>query len=143
MGEDVKILFVDDERNVLKAIERLFIDDDYDLLTASSGDEGLSILENEYPVQLVISDYKMPGMNGVDFLRQVCQRWPDTIRIVFSGHADTTAVIEAINEGQIYKFIQKPWNDDGLKITISNSLEFYFLNKRKLAITEELYQPDL
>ena len=61
MDEHIKILFVDDERNVLKAIERLFIDDDYEILTANSGEEGLSIIESEYPVQLVISDYKIAG----------------------------------------------------------------------------------
>ena len=138
MPEHIKILFVDDERNVLKAIERLFIDDDYEILTANSGEEGLSAIESEYPVQLVISDYKMPGMNGVEFLRQVHQRWPDTVRIVFSGYADTVAVVEAINEGQIYKFIPKPWNDDELKITIANSIEWYSLNKKNLELAEEL-----
>ncbi len=138
MNEPVKILFVDDEKNVLKAIERLFIDDDYEILTANSGEEGLSIIESEYPVHLVISDYKMPGMNGVEFLRHVFHRWPDTVRIVFSGYADTASVVEAINEGQIYKFIPKPWNDDDLKITISNSIEWYYLNKKNLKLAEEL-----
>lgn len=138
MTDHIKILFVDDERNVLKAIERLFIDDDYEILTANSGEEGLSAIESEYPVQLVISDYKMPGMNGVEFLRQVYQRWPDTVRIVFSGYADTVAVVEAINEGQIYKFIPKPWNDDELKITIANSIEWYSLNKKNLELADKL-----
>ncbi|MEQ8188056.1 MAG: response regulator [Candidatus Eremiobacterota bacterium] len=138
MNEPVKILFVDDERNVLKAIERLFMDDDYEILTANSGEEGLSVLENEYPVHLVISDYKMPGMNGVEFLRHVFRKWPDTVRIVFSGYADTASIVEAINEGQIYKFIPKPWNDDDLKITIANSIEWYCLNKKNLKLAEEL-----
>ncbi|MEQ8222564.1 MAG: response regulator [Candidatus Eremiobacterota bacterium] len=138
MNDPVKILFVDDEKNVLKAIERLFIDDDYEILTANSGEEGLSVIEHEYPVQLVISDYKMPGMNGVEFLGQVFRKWPDTVRIVFSGYADTASIVDAINEGQIYKFIPKPWNDDDLKITIANSIEWYSLNKKNLNLADEL-----
>ncbi|MEQ8172899.1 MAG: response regulator [Candidatus Eremiobacterota bacterium] len=138
MKETVKILFVDDEKNVLKSIERLFMDDDYEILTANSGEEGLSVIESEYPVHLVISDYKMPGMNGVEFLRNVFCKWPDTVRIVFSGYADTASVVEAINEGQIYKFIPKPWNDDDLKITISNTIEWYSLNKKNLKLAEKL-----
>ncbi len=138
MNDPVKILFVDDERNVLKAIERLFMDDDYEILTANSGEEGLSVIEREYPVHVVISDYKMLGMNGVEFLGQVFRKWPDTVRIVFSGYADTASIVEAINEGQIYKFIPKPWNDDDLKITISNSIEWYSLNKKNLNLANEL-----
>ncbi|RMG57167.1 MAG: response regulator [Deltaproteobacteria bacterium] len=136
--EPVKVLCVDDEKNVLKALRRVFMDDDYEILTASSGEEGLQVLEEEMPVQVVISDYRMPGMNGVDFLREVCERWPDTVRIVLSGYADTASVVAAINEGQIYKFVPKPWNDDELRVTVSNALEKYFLQKENTRLTEEL-----
>ncbi len=136
--EPIRILCVDDEKNVLKALERLFLDDEYEILTASSGNEGLDILQKISPIQVVISDYRMPGMNGVEFLKEVCQSWPDTVRIVLSGYADTAAVVGAINEGQIYKFIPKPWNDDELKVTIANALERYFLHKRNKELTYEL-----
>ncbi len=138
MDDTVRILCVDDEKNVLRALERLFIDDGYEILTALSEDEGLEILRKVQPVQIVISDYRMPGTNGVDFLKKVCRHWPDTVRIVLSGYADTAAVVSAVNEGQIYKFIPKPWNDDELKMTISNALERYYLNKRNIQLTEEL-----
>ncbi len=138
MEKRVRILCVDDERNVLKSIERLFLDDDYDIITAASGDEGLDILRSDTPVQIVISDYRMPGMNGVDFLREVCEYWPDTVRIVLSGYADTAAIVSAINEGRIYKFIPKPWNDDELKVTISNAIERYILHEKNMELTEEL-----
>ncbi len=138
MDKTVRILCVDDERNVLRSIERLFLDDDYDILTATSGDEGLEILAEVNPIQIVISDYRMPGMNGVDFLREVCERWPDTVRIVLSGYADTAAIVSAINEGRIYKFIPKPWNDDELKVTISNAIERYNLHEKNMELTEEL-----
>src|SRR6185369_152755 len=125
--EPVKILCVDDERNVLRALERIFLDDDYEIVLAGSGDEGLKIMEESGPFQVVISDYRMPAMNGVEFLRVVYERCPETVRIVLSGYADTGAIVAAINDGHIYKFIPKPWNDDELRVTIQNCLERYFL----------------
>mgnify|MGYP001130177048 CR=1 FL=1 len=136
--EQVRILCVDDETNVLKSLRRLFLDENYEVLTAETGPEGIEILKNTATVQLVISDYRMPGMNGVDFLRQVYEQWPDTIRIVLSGYADTAVVVEAVNDGHIYKFIPKPWNDNDLKATISNALERYFLYKRNRELAEKL-----
>ncbi|HEB75706.1 MAG TPA: response regulator [Nitrospirae bacterium] len=138
MDTGVRILCVDDERNVLRAIERLFLDDDYEIITAASGDEGLDVLREVSPVQIVLSDYRMPGMNGVDFLKEVCEHWPETVRIVLSGYADTAAVVSAINEGRIYKFIPKPWNDDELKVTISNAIERYMLHERNAELAREL-----
>ncbi len=138
MNEEIQILCVDDEKNVLRSIERIFLDDDYVIHTATSAGEGLEILRNKAPIQIVISDYRMPGTNGVDFLRDVCENWPDTVRIVLSGYADMAAVVSAVNEGQIYKFIPKPWNDDELRITLSNALERYFLHKKNNQLTDEL-----
>lgn len=138
MEEKIRILLVDDERNVLRAVERLFIDEEVEVLLCASGGEGLETLRAVSPVQVVISDYRMPGMTGVDFLREVHKNWPETVRIVLSGYADTAAVVSLINEGQIYKFIPKPWNDDDLKVTISNALEKYFLHKRNAQLAEEL-----
>lgn len=138
MSETIKILCVDDEINVLRALKRLFMDTDYELITASSGEEGLRLLKEHDPVQLIISDYRMPGMNGVDFLQQVCENWPKVIRIILSGYADTASIVSAINEGQIYKFIPKPWNDNELKITIDKALEVYFLNQQNEMLTREL-----
>ncbi len=138
MGEEIKILCVDDEKNVLKALERLFLDTDYEILTATSGEEGLEILQNTGPIQLVVSDYRMPKMNGVDFLKEVCKVRPNTVRIVLSGYADTAAIVEAINEGKIYKFMPKPWNDDELKVAISNAIEHYFMQEKNMMLTKEL-----
>ncbi|HBA86756.1 MAG TPA: histidine kinase [Geobacter sp.] len=133
-----RILCVDDERNVLRALERIFLDDDYDILTASSGEEGLEILNSTEEVQVVISDFRMPGMNGVEFLKEVFQRRPETIRIVLSGYADTAAVVSAINEGKIYKFIPKPWNDDELRVTVAKALETFTIQHRNEQLAEEL-----
>jgi len=138
MGEQIRILFVDDERNVLRSLERTFLDEDYEILTANSGAEGLQTLQEVSPIQVVISDYRMPEMTGVEFLREVCKKWPDTVRIVLSGYADTASIVSAINEGEIYKFIPKPWNDDELKVTIINALERYNLNKKNQELAEAL-----
>ena len=129
-SEQVKILCVDDEKNVLHALERFFIDDDYEIMIANSGDEGLQILAEQGPFQIVISDYRMPVMNGVEFLKEVYSRWPETIRIVLSGYADAGAIVAAINEGHIYKFVPKPWNEEELRLTIEISLERYQMLKR-------------
>ncbi|MBI4791996.1 MAG: response regulator [Deltaproteobacteria bacterium] len=140
MHEQPKILCVDDEVNILRALRRLLLDEDYEILIANSGEEALELLEKEYPVHLILSDYRMPGMNGVDFLKRVCERWPKIIRIVLSGYADTASIVSAINEGQIYKFIPKPWNDDELKVTIAKAFEVYFLNRQNEILSDELRQ---
>lgn len=138
MEEGIKILCVDDEKNVLRALTRLFMDDDYEVITAGTGEEALSVLAEQPGIQLIISDYRMPGMDGVEFLRQVNEHWPETIRIVLSGFADTASVVAAINEGQIYKFIPKPWNDDELRVTIAKALEVFFLRRKNEHLSDEL-----
>jgi two-component system, NtrC family, sensor kinase len=138
MDEPVRILCVDDEIAILKAMRRIFMDSGYEILTAASAGEGLDMLSDNQPIQVVVSDYRMPGMNGVEFLQEVCRKFPDTVRIVLSGYADTASIVSAINEGEIYKFIPKPWNDDELKFAIKNAVERYFLHKKNVELTEKL-----
>lgn len=120
------ILLVDDEPNVLSALRRVFRQENYRVEVAMSGDEALHTLANGQ-FQLIISDYKMPGMNGAELLRRVKMLHPDIIRIMLTGEADTGAVLGAINEGAVYKFILKPWNNDDLRITVGLALEQYDL----------------
>ncbi len=138
MSNRTRILCVDDERNVLRSLQRIFLDDDYEILTAGTGEEGLELLHAAPQVQVVISDFRMPGMNGIEFLKEVFKTHPDTIRIVLSGYADTAAVVSAINEGKIYKFIAKPWNDDDLRITVAKALETFAMRRKNAQLTEEL-----
>jgi len=139
MDESIKILCVDDERNVLKSLRRLFMDqENFEVLVAESGEEGLEILKQTENIRLVVSDYRMPGMNGVTFLTKVCEDWPETVRIVLSGYADTAAVVEAINLGQIYRFIPKPWNDEELKSEIATALQHQELQWQNLRLNAEL-----
>ena len=136
--EQLVVLCVDDEQNVLRALERVLLDEDYKLHTSSSAEEGLIMLKEGIGAHIVVSDYRMPGMNGVDFLGKVYRSWPETVRIVLSGYADTAAVVSAINEGQIYKFIPKPWDENELRVAISNSIDRYFLYKKNLQLIGEL-----
>jgi type II secretory ATPase GspE/PulE/Tfp pilus assembly ATPase PilB-like protein/DNA-binding response OmpR family regulator len=121
-----QILFVDDEGSVLKSMLRIFRHENYGLLTANSGQEALALMENK-PVHVVISDHRMPEMNGTDLLREVKKRYPATIRIMLTGYADVDAVMGAVNDGAVYKFITKPWNNEDLRLTVGLALEQYDL----------------
>ncbi|HEX8949797.1 MAG TPA: ATPase, T2SS/T4P/T4SS family, partial [Dissulfurispiraceae bacterium] len=126
------LLFVDDEENVLHALRRIFLEENYEILTAASGEEALRIMEGA-AVHLIISDHRMPGMVGSELLKEIKNRWPDAIRIMLTGHADIQAIMGAVNEGAVYKFITKPWNDEDLRLTVSIALQQYTLiqeNKR-------------
>ncbi|TAN42298.1 MAG: response regulator [Nitrospirae bacterium] len=129
------LLFVDDEENVLNALRRIFIEENYEILTARSGDEALKIMEAR-PTQLVISDHRMPGMTGAELLREIKDKWPQTIRIMLTGYADVQSIMGAVNEGAVYKFITKPWNDEDLRITVSLALQQYVLLKENRKLRE-------
>ncbi len=107
------VLFVDDEAAVLKAMKRLFRRQNIDVLTASCAVDGLALLE-KHRAQVVFSDQRMPGIRGTDFLKQVRERFPDSVRCIMSGYAEMESVVAAINDGNVYRFIAKPWDDDDL-----------------------------
>jgi two-component system probable response regulator PhcQ len=132
-----KILIVDDEENILFAIKRIFRREKYEILTATSAEEGLKIIEQQ-DVDLVISDLKMPVINGVEFLAMVKENKPDALRIMLTGHADLKSVIEAIEKGEVYRFLLKPWDDEELKVTIKRALEFHHLQKENLTLTHTI-----
>src|SRR5690349_8455599 len=112
-GDDRKftLLFVDDEDGVLAAMRRIFSDENYVIITVNSAAKALTIMESE-PVNLILSDHRMPGMSGAELLKTVRERWPETIRIMLTGHADVNSIMGAVKEGAVYKFITKPWNDE-------------------------------
>lgn len=124
------LLFVDDEANILSALKRLFHSSGYRILTAESGTAGLDILERE-KVDLIISDMRMPEMSGVQFLEQARARWPDSVRILLTGYADITSTIDAINKGQIYRYISKPWEDHDMILLVRQALERKELEQEK------------
>lgn len=116
------LLFIDDESNILSALKRLFRPLGYNILTAESGAEALALLEKEH-VDLVISDMRMPQMNGAEVLEQVRNRWPDVVRILLTGYADLTSTIAAINRGEIFRYISKPWDDNDIVLIVRDALE--------------------
>ncbi len=134
-NERFTLLFVDDEENVLKALKRVFLEENYNLFFADNADQALELIDRE-GIQLVISDFKMPGMNGVDLLREIKKRRPEIIRIMLTGHADVQAVMGAVNEGAVYKFITKPWSDEDLRLSVSLALQQYVLVKENKILKE-------
>jgi type II secretory ATPase GspE/PulE/Tfp pilus assembly ATPase PilB-like protein/DNA-binding response OmpR family regulator len=140
-GEDTptaryRLLIVDDEPAIVKALLRVFRQENYDAVSAAGAEDALERMR-EAPAQVIISDYMMPGMNGAELLKKIKALYPDTIRIMLTGHADTGAVMGAINEGAVYKFILKPWNDDDLRVTVALALEQADLIRRNLALKTE------
>jgi FixJ family two-component response regulator len=134
---EATVLCVDDEIGILNSLKRLLRKEPYALLTASSGQEGLALMEKQ-PAQVVISDQRMPGMTGIEFLQKVRERWLGTVRVVLSGYADIAAVVDAINKGQVYRFLTKPWNDDELKVAIRQCWEQYELRLQHRAMSEQI-----
>lgn len=125
-----RLLCVDDEPNILSALRRLFRQSGYQVTVAGSGAEALQALE-EQTFDLVISDMRMPEMNGAQFLEQVHQRWPDTVRILLTGYAEISATIDAINKGQIFRYVSKPWDDNDILLTVRHALERKALEQEK------------
>ena len=139
--QNPKILIVDDEENILHSLKRLFRKEEYDILTAKSGEEGLEILDS-HDIDLIISDLKMPLMNGVEFLAKAKERNPDALRIMLTGQADIKAMLDAIDQGEVYRFLLKPWNDDELRITIKQALEFYYVQKENKSLIRTVKRQD-
>ncbi len=131
------ILCVDDEKNILNSLKRLLRKEDYRLLTASGGKEGLKKLAAE-EISLVVSDHRMPGMSGTEFLQKVKSQYPDIIRIILTGYTEVDAITESINRGHIYKFLLKPWNDQNLILEIRQALDQYDLVKANKKLHDEV-----
>ncbi|NTV11343.1 MAG: response regulator, partial [Zoogloea sp.] len=129
------VLCVDDEANILSSLRRLFRPHGYRVLTAGSGAEGLEVLARE-AVDLVISDMRMPEMDGAQFLAQVRARHPDVVRLLLTGYADMQSTVAAINEGRITRYIAKPWNEDEVLLTVREALERKALERDKARLEE-------
>ena len=118
------VLLVDDEANVLSSLKRTLRREGYDILTAGSAAEGLSLLARN-DVQLILSDQRMPEMNGTEFLARVKSLYPKTVRMVLSGYSEISAVTDSINKGAVYRFMLKPWDDEKLKEEITGALRHW------------------
>jgi response regulator RpfG family c-di-GMP phosphodiesterase len=133
---NINVLYVDDEENNLSAFKASFRRH-FTVFTAISADEGKKVLaDNE--IHVLITDQRMPGTLGTELLAQAVKDYPDQIRILLTGFSDIEAIKDAINRGQIYHYLQKPWNDDNLKETIENAYKVYNLKKKQQELSEQL-----
>ena len=135
MEKKYTILYVDDEQQNLVSFRAVFRRD-YNVKTALSGEEGLTILKDEH-VDLIITDQRMPQMTGIQFLEKIIPQFPDTVRMILTGFSDVEAIVGAINTGQVYRYITKPWDENELRMTIENACQLSELqSKNKLLIID-------
>lgn len=131
------VLCIDDEREILSALQRSLRNVAGQVVTATNGEEGIALLEEHAPA-VIISDMRMPGMNGAEFLQRVLEFAPHTFRILLTGHADIEAAISAINKGEIHRYMHKPWDSDELNQAIKQGFERHDLIQANLALTDSL-----
>lgn len=136
-----RILIVDDEPHVLKSLERTLMDEDYEVMTTTSGEEALELVRR-YRFNVVISDERMPGMLGSDLLATISLRQPEVVKMLLTGYASVEAAIRAVNQGEVCRFLVKPWNDFELKMAIRAGIEKYDLemkNRKLQALVRTQY----
>ena len=117
----IKVLFVDDEKSILVSLRRLCRNTGWEIYTAESGDEGLSII-NEHAIDLVVSDMRMPKMNGAEFLEKVVELSPATVRILLTGYSEVKATLAAIDKGKIFCHCAKPWDNDEFREILNEAI---------------------
>lgn len=134
--EKISVLYVDDEENNLNAFKASFRRY-FTIHTAKSAAEAKTTL-SENSVHIIITDQRMPGTLGTELLAQVVKEYPNQIRILLTGFSDIDAIKDAINRGQIYHYLQKPWNDTELKETIENAYKVYDLKQQQILLNQQL-----
>ena len=134
------ILVVDDEIRSQEALRRT-LEEDFEVLCASGADEGMAILEREQPVsgiRIVLCDQRMPGTTGVQFLKEVRDRWPDIVRIILSGYTDAEDIITGVNEAGIWQYLLKPWQPEQLLLTLQRAAEVWRLQQENQRLSLDL-----
>ena len=134
-----KILFLDDEEKILFSLKRVFRPEDYEPFYFTNPMEALNFLKAN-DISVIVSDMKMPEMNGVDFFLKAKKIQPEAIRIILSGYSDAGNIMEALNKGSIWNFISKPWNNDDIKISIRNAVELFEKNRERQELIDALKQ---
>jgi DNA-binding NtrC family response regulator len=132
------VLYVDDEIHNLNSFKAAFRRD-FNIFTAQSAREGRKILDQN-EIAVIVTDQRMPVMTGIEFLESIIPIHPDTIRILLTGFSDINAVMDAINRGQVYKYLVKPWADEELKMYIQNAMEIYNLRRENRDLAVKLEQ---
>lgn len=136
-NEKIRILYVDDEPGNLVGFKSTFRQL-YDIKTASSGKEGIEVLDANPEIEIIITDQRMPEMTGVEFLSAIKDKHTEPIRILLTGYTDFSALVEAINKGQIYRYLQKPWNEDEIKVVVTQAYEIFDLRRKNKELMKSL-----
>ncbi|MHA7128027.1 hybrid sensor histidine kinase/response regulator [Algoriphagus namhaensis] len=136
MKSKINVLYIDDEDNNLKSF-RATLRRDFNVYTAIDGEEGLVIAKTE-EIHVVIADQRMPGMTGTEFFERLIKIDPNPIRILLTGYSDISSVIDAINKGEVYRFIDKPWNIEQIKNSIKNAADLFFMRRELQEKSEKL-----
>lgn len=131
------LLLVDDEENVLKSLQRLLRRDGYTLHLATSAQQAFDIL-SKFPVDVILSDHRMPEQTGTEFLSKVKDMYPHTVRLMLSGYTEVHSVTDAINEGSIYKFLTKPWDEDQLRANIREAFKRHEMESENIRLHAEI-----
>jgi response regulator RpfG family c-di-GMP phosphodiesterase len=132
----INVLYIDDEDHNLTSFKASFRRM-YNVYTADSAEEGGKILAKE-PIHVILSDQRMPKMTGIEFFESIKETYPDPIRILITGYTDINAVIDAINRGQVYKYLTKPWNEEDVRNFVEKAYEVFRLRKENLELTNKL-----
>lgn len=135
-NKNVNVLYIDDEPDNLTSFRATFRRN-FNITTTDSTDEALQIIEKEN-IHVILSDQRMPKMTGIEFFESIQNNFPDPIRILITGYTDINAVIDAINRGQVYKYLTKPWNEEDVKIFVEKAYEVYSLRKDNVDLTNKL-----
>lgn len=134
----VNVLYIDDEVHNLVSFKAAFRRH-YNIFTADSAEEGKSILESE-EIHIILSDQRMPKMTGIAFFESILKSHPEPIRILITGYTDINAVIDAINKGEVYKYLTKPWNEADVRIYIDKAFEVFALRKEVVELNKRLIE---
>lgn len=134
--KNINVLYIDDERDNLNSFKATFRRE-FNITTAESADEAITILGNK-EIHVILSDQRMPKMTGIEFFEKIQTEYPQPIRILITGYTDINAVIDAINRGQVYKYLTKPWIEDDVKIFVEKAHEVYRLRKENTDLTNKL-----
>lgn len=133
------VLFVDDEPSILRSIKRIIHKTNINMLMANSGAEALELFA-ENDITMIVSDMKMPNMSGAELLEQVAKKYPDTYRVILTGFADLDSIMQAVNQGGIHRYIQKPWDNQDLLLTIKDGLQFARLQRENKILQQKLFK---
>ena len=131
-----RILFVDDDPNILSAYKRN-LRHRFSIDTAPNGDAGLDLVNEKRPYAVVVADMQMPGMNGIEFLKRVVEKTPDTVRLMLTGNADQKTASDAVNHGHVFSFLSKPCPSQSLEVALDNALRQYNLIRAEKELLEE------